>query len=224
MSEPIQTMRQQARALGWRALLLAPVSARLSRHFGLQIYRIRTRKLDARLPDYDSARFSLRQLNGEDLHHATADPELGISAEFAIAALQRGDVCFGAYCEGRLAAYNWRTGTAAPDKDDVWVRVHCPYRYGYKAFTHPNYRRQRLNAVLSHFSDSYYLQRGYLYEIAYVHSANRPALLTGVAKGMTPIGYVVFVRVFGRLLSWRSSAVRRAGFEVFDHSRTQPSS
>ncbi len=204
------------RHLGVMAGVFVRVSGLLQRVTGLRIYRIRCRTLGDFEKDLSAEGFTFRQLDIEDLERGATDPALGIDLDQARRAFERGDVAFGAYDGEILAGYNWRTEKEAPDFDDVWIQVRKPYRYGYAAFVHPSYRRRSLNAILSSFSDAYFRSRGFVYDIGYVDTRNRQALLTGSRKRMVPIGYAGYIRIAGRLFSFRTRAVRATGFRWVD--------
>jgi hypothetical protein len=94
--------------------------------------------------------------------------------------------------------------------------VKNPYHYGYKGFTHPDYRGQRLNVAISFFSDAYFLARGYTYNVGLIDVCNMSSLATGKYKGNEAIGYAGYLKWFGRCLPYRTSRVKRTGFELFD--------
>ncbi len=213
-------LRMDAERFGWPASIFMRLMWRLQYHLGIHVCLVRTRRLRSDAPDTKlPPEISLALIDRDALLRASEDPVLSMTHEFVETALERGDVVFGAFDGDRVVAYMWRTFTAAPHTDGLWVRVSKPYRYGYKAFTHPDYRGQRLNAAISFFSDAYFLARGYTYDIGFVDVHNMSSIATRKYKGNVAIGYAGYLNWFGRCLPYRTPRVKRSGFEFFDPSR-----
>ena len=183
---------------------------------GIRIYAVRSHVLGrSPAPPELPAHLRVGIVDSATLLRAAEDPELGLSHDFVKFALARGDVAFGAMHGDRLVAYTWRTFTEAPHEHGLWVRVRPPYRYGYKAFTHPSYRGLHLNAAISLSSDAYFLERGYTHHVGFVDIWNRASLATGKYKGNSVIGFAGYLRWFGRYVPFRTPGVKRTGFEFF---------
>ncbi len=194
---------------------------RLLKLLGVRLYVVRSRAL-RRDPPAPQLPPDLRVgiIDAATLLRATEDPELRLPRDFVESALARGDVAFGAMHGGRLVAYMWRTFTDAPHENGLWVRSRLPYRYGYKAFTHPSYRGQHLNAAISFSSDGYFLERGYTHDVGFVDIWNRSSIATGKYKGNSVIGYAGYLIWFGRCLPFHTPGVKRTGFEFFVPARS----
>ncbi len=218
--DPMMNTRQlriDVERFGWPASIFMRLMRRLQMHLGIHVYRVRIRPLRSDHPSQNlPPEFSLAIVDRDALLRASEDPVLLMTREFVEAALAREDVVFGAFAGDRLVAYNWRTLTAAPHTDGLWVRVKKPYRYGYKGFTHPDYRGQRLNMAISFYSDAYFLARGYTNDIGLIDVYNMSSLATAKYKGNEAIGYAGYLKWFGRCLTYRTSRVKRTGFEFFD--------
>ena len=134
-------LRADVERFGWPASLFARLMRLLQKRLGVHVCRVRIRPLVA---DRPAARLPpgmrVDRLARETLLSACADPEISLSREFVETALERGDVAFGVLDGDRLVSYMWRTHTAAPHTDGLWVRANRPYVYGYKGFTHRDYR------------------------------------------------------------------------------------
>ena len=192
---------------------------RLQKRFGVHVCRVKTRPLAHAPPDPNlPPGMRLCVLDKEVLLSACEDTALSLSGEFVEEALERGDVSFGALDGDRVVAYVWRTLTAAPHTDGLWVRVDRPYRYGYKGFVLPEYRGRRLDQALSFFSDAYFLERGYTQDIGFVDTHNLASVAAEKRKGNVLIGYAGYVNWFGRCLLFRTPAVKRTGFEFYTPS------
>lgn len=205
------------RRWSWKRAVLIRVISMLRRYAGLHIYRINVRPLvrpsaEPRLP----SGITVRIVPPEDLLKAADDPELDLSLDFVRDALARGDMAFGAFEEDRLVGYTWRTFTAAPDRDGLWVRVSHPYQYSYKAFTRPSHRRKRIHVAITFFADAYLLERGYAFEVGYMEPSNFASIGVAGFLGRRRIGYAGYVSWFGRRIPFRTPAVRKIGAELFD--------
>jgi GNAT superfamily N-acetyltransferase len=192
------------------------VMARLQRYAGLYIYRIGVRPLIRHPPEPNlPSGISLRVVQREELLKAAGDPELDMPPDFVRGALARGDMAFGAFEGDRLVGYSWRTFTAAPHTEDLWIRVDRPHFGGYKAFTRPSYRGKRIHPAIALFSDAYLLERGYTAEVGVVDISNFSSLGTARFLGRQRIGFAGYVKWFGHYVQFRTSAVRKIGFEFF---------
>jgi len=209
-------LRTDIERFGWLPSLFARVMRRLQKRLGVHVCRVRIRTLVADPPRPDlPAGIDLRVLSRDDLLRAIEDDTLSLSRGFVEAALERGDVAFGALDGDQLVSYMWRTLTAAPHVDGLWVRVDRPYCYGYKGFTHPGYRGLHLNPAISLFSDAHFLALGYTHNIGFIDVHNLSSLATRKYKGNVAIGYAGYVKWFGRCFTYRTPSVRRTGFEFF---------
>ena len=212
----LDQLRADVGRFGWTASISSRLLRRLLTHLGIHLCVVRTRALRSDPPNANlPLGIRLAILDRDQLLRTCNDEEMDLTHGFVDAALERGDVAFGALHEDRVVNYMWRTFTAAPHTDGLWIWVSKPYRYGYKGFTHPSYRGQYINAVVSFFSDAHFLERGYTYDIGFVAAHNMASLATSKRKGNTAIGYAGHVRWFGRCFPWRTRRVRETGFEFF---------
>ena len=167
-------------------------------------------KLPCKLPEIE-----IRKIEHSELVKASEDLSIDLESDFIAEALDRGDIGFGAFDDGVLVAYTWRTRTFAPHTDKVWIKVERPYSYCYKSFTRPAYRGQRLLPSLILHSDAEMLKLGFTHRAGFVAVTNFASLEVGKHMGAEAIGHAAFVLLFGRCLSIRSKAVKKIGFEFF---------
>ena len=201
------------------------VMSMLRRHAGLHIYRVNARPLSAGRPEAHLPEgIAVRIVAPDELSRAADDPELDLDRDFVRDALARGDMAFGAFEGIRLVGYTWRTFSAAPDREGVWVRVSRPYQYSYKAFTRPTHRRKRIHVAITFFADAYLLARGYRFEVGYTEISNFSGIGLADFMGRLKIGYAGYVNWFGRSIPFRTAVVRKIGVELLDlrreHSRS----
>lgn len=90
----------------------------------------------------------VRLLEREELRRCSRESAYEISAAFIDSTAGRDDLCFGAFVDGRLAAY--RFFALRPTAIDAHLRFCFPPRwiYAYKAFTLPAWRGNRLHREL----------------------------------------------------------------------------
>jgi len=190
---------------------------RLNRIFGIHVYVVRATAMGEN-PTYPSipANISIREIPPRQLLKAIDDPALLMEQEFAQAAIDRGDLVFGAFDGPALVSYVWRTFTVAPHSDRLSVRVNKPYCYAYNSFTLPDYRGQRIAPAVHIFSDVQMFRRGYSHRAGFVDVANSASLSMGKHMGTRAIGYAGYAELFGRLIPFRSSAVKNIGFEFYE--------
>lgn len=198
-----------------RAFFIRVMSG-LDRYAGLHLYRVFVRPLTRSHPPMDAhPRISISMARPEELYKAAEDPDLDLAAEFVTDALARGDRAFAAFDGEDLVAYTWRTSTAAPHADGLWVKVVAPYCYGYKAFTRESHRGRHLSGAMSFFSDAYGLERGSTTHVGFVELSNYASLAVEKTKRTQAAGYVGYANCFGRIIPFRSPAARKVGLELF---------
>jgi hypothetical protein len=201
--------------LSWNRVL-----SKILRYAGLQIYQMHARLLAGRgSAPAPAAGLALRVLQPEELMKAAADPELDLSADFVRGALARGDLAFGAFDGERLVGYTWRTFTAAPAFDGLWISVDRPYQYSYKGFTRRSHRGRHVHVAVTSLADSHLLARGYTAEVGIADITNLVGVATARGMGRRRIGYVGCLKWFGTRSVFRTAAVKRIGAELLARHR-----
>ena len=157
-----------------------------------------------------AARRSLRRASTSELLEASADPQLDLKAEWIKRAEARGEICLAVFEEGSIIAYLWRAFGPTPHMDGLWVHFDSRLSYSFKGFTRPEHRRQRLQQALSYALDDWLLDQGYSHSIRFVESHNYPSLTN--RPDQRTVGYAGYLRLFGRVIPFRSPGARRYGF------------
>ena len=213
----LENLREDVKRWGWKCSLFLRIVSRLRKLAGLHLYRVGLRTLVRQAQRLDG--ISVRIASPEELLQAASDPDLDMRPDFVRSALVRGDFAIGAFEGDRLVGYAWRTFTAAPDVDGLWVRVDPPCHYLYKGFTLPSHRGRHIQVAIPLFSDRYFLDRGYTSEVGIVDVANFASLYNGKRLGRQKIGYAGYLKWFGRCITFRTPAVKRIGFQFFKPGR-----
>jgi hypothetical protein len=212
----LRGLRRDAEHTGWIRALLARLTARLQTLLGVQVFRVNLRPMPRRpLEPVPPEGIRLCALRLEQLLEAAADPELGLDPDFIRAALERGDVAFGAYEGNRLIGYNWRAANAVPFLQNVWVKIGHRYHYAYKSFVRPSYRGRRIHTAITRLADRYSMERGCVGEIGIVNIANLASLGAAKSLGRRKVGYAGCVTLFGHCASFRTRGVRELGIELY---------
>jgi hypothetical protein len=215
-----ESLRADVRHWGWTRSVLIRIMSMLRRYTGFHIYRINLRPLARQSPQpYLPSGVTVRIASPEELLKGADDPDLDLRLDFVRAALDRGDMAFGAFERDRLVGYTWRTFAAAPDRDGLWARVSHPCQYSYKAFTRPSHRGKRIHVAITFVADAYLLGCGYAFEVGYMEITNFSSIGVANVLGRRRIGYAGYVKWFGRLLLFRTPAVKKIGFELFERGR-----
>ncbi len=173
-------------------------------------------------PEYPSklTGITYRVIENDELHEASADPEMALSPEFVDAAIERGDTAFGAFEGSLLVSYVWRSETTAPHSKNIWCRAKSPYCYAYKSYTRPSHRGQHISPGVHLCSDIGMLKRGYKFRVGFVEISNWASLAMGKHMGSQIIGYAGYALWFGKCIPFKSRGVRAIGFEFFDRNST----
>jgi len=208
------SMRADIKRWGWMRSLCGRVMRRLSVNLGIHIYMVRTCRLNKK-PEYPATltNISLRMLQSQELFDATEDPNLKLSRNFVTTALERGDFAFGAFDNSKLVALVWRAISTAPHSDGMWVGVRRPYSYVYKSFTRPSHRGRHLSPSLILCSDIECLNRGYTHRAGFISPYNFASRASGKYMGSKIAGYAGYVKWSAFCFTFRTSAVKKIGFE-----------
>jgi GNAT superfamily N-acetyltransferase len=156
---------------------------------------------------------SVRVATGEDLQCAVQAGRL--AGDFVEPALARGDICLAAFDGEALIAYVWRSFSAAPHADGLWVQVDMPYWYTYKAYTHPDYRGRRLSGLLTLFGDAVCRDRGYRRGVGFIETHNYPSIRANERLGSLTVGYAGYLKFGGRAYPFRTPGVKPHTFRFF---------
>ena len=201
---------------GWVRSLYKIIVRVAARYLGIHVFLVRTRltgeKADhpCTLPD-----IAFRSISSSEIMKAGEESTLGLSSDFVRAAIERGDLAFGAFDGSRLVSYVWRSSTSAPHDDRMWVRVHRPYNYAYKSYTRPSHRGRHICPATILFSDSQMHKQGYTHRVGFVAISDFSSLATGKYMESEPIGYAGYLDWFGRHYPFATKAVKGIGFEFF---------
>lgn len=178
----------------------------------LQVSYALTRPLGHRQAVHSHAGCSIRIVTLQDLEAASAERGMDLDPEAFRRAIDRGDICVGAFDGDRLVAYTWRAFQTAPHNNGLWVQFRPPFRYGYKALTLPAYRGLHLQEAMAPLLDEMSIRRGYTHAISFIETHNHPSLRMSLRSGNRIVGLIGYVRVFGRYFPFRSRGAANLGF------------
>jgi GNAT superfamily N-acetyltransferase len=195
--------------------MYAKIMTRLQRHFGLSLYRVLSRPLYPAPDSWAAGTIRFVQLGESELLGYCEDAELDLSAKTIRSALARGDLCVGAVEAGRLLGYAWFAFGATPESAGAWVEFDPRARYTYKHFVRPDCRGRRILAGLLLAADGLCAERGRKRCVTLIYTYNRASIRASERTGARATGYVATLRLFGRLLCWRSPGARREGVRLF---------
>lgn len=189
----------------------------------LTVCRIHTRPLDRTtgMPDLAEG-CSVRIATRDELVRAALDPVMGLRTASIDAALDRGDICAAVFDRDRMVAYVWRSFSTAPHADGLWVTFERPYRYGYKAFTRPEYRGQHLQDALSFLTERLGVERGYTEGLSFVETHNYASVAQDLRRGNRVVGWAGYIKLFGRVYPFRTPGARRHTFRFVRRDQGQP--
>ncbi len=161
--------------------------------------------LDAARPEFLELPEGFRSefLSESQLREFARDPRHELTDEFLADALAKGDECYAVLQGEKLACYSWYSTRLTVASDGLSIHFDPAYVYGYKAFTLPDYRGQRLHAIEVSRAWQAYLARGFRGTIAYVESHNFASLRSCYRMGYRDVGRALVLGLKGR--SWAIS-------------------
>ena len=203
---------------GWMAAVLGRVTAHLEKCLGLWIYRVNIRQLSeaaphpARLPEGITC---VRALTEADLVEGARDADLELEPAFIHAALARGDLCWGAFEGDRLVGSTWRSRSMAPFRDDLWVRIGYPLHYVYKSYTRTTHRGKGIHVAITRVADQHMLAMSLPAEVGFIDISNIQSLGAARSLGRHKVGWAGYLKIFGRVFTFRTPGVAAAHVEFF---------
>lgn len=172
-------------------------------------------------PDDIEVRYPTR----EELHAAAENDEMLLDKARLDESLDRGDLCTAAFDGDRMVGYAWNAFRTAPHIDDIWIEFREPFRYGYKSFVLPEYRGRRISNGMAPHTDADSIKRGYTRAISFVDTHNYKSIRSSCRHpGRTFEGVAGYFRLFGKVIPFRSPAVKRLGFRFVPPEKARPTS
>ena len=157
----------------------------------------------------------IRLANRQELIQAIKEIPDYLTQEFVESAMARGDICAAAFSDSKIIAFHWASFTTAKVNDHLWVEFDTPYRYGYNAYTRPEYRGRRIAQRVMRFVDSECLKHGYTHTIVYVETHNYASLANLERLGNRCVGYAGYFRLFGKFFPFRSPGAKARSFRFY---------
>jgi ribosomal protein S18 acetylase RimI-like enzyme len=152
-----------------------------------------------------------RVLEEQGLLAYCADPELDLRDAAVRAALAAGDICVGAFDEGRLAGYVWFSFRSAAHVDGVRVRVGPRVRYAYKVHVRPSCRGRGIGRSLLEQGALLCPRRGRDLGLSFVAPDNVASLRAFTAAGWRRAGYAGYLKWRGLFRAFASAGTARKG-------------
>lgn len=207
----LSTAKAQIKQWGFLHFAYDVAMCRLKRWLTLCAIDVRQLQRDPDIPELAPGR-EARVATIDELIAAAKDPVNDLDPDWVRRAHDRGEVCVAVFEGEKIISYNWRAFAPAPHEKGLWVHFDPSCFYGFKAFTPPAYRQQRLHHVTSHTLDNWLLDRGYTLNISFIETHNYPSLISARKRGTRHVGYAGYLTLFGRVIPFRSPGAKRYGF------------
>jgi GNAT superfamily N-acetyltransferase len=161
-----------------------------------------------------SGEVKIKLASREELLRAAKEMPSQLSRNFIDSALSSG-LCVAAFVDSKLVAFSWSAFTQVKMNEELWVGFDWPYRYAYKAYTHPEHRGRGIIEAILYYSDDICLDRGFTHSIAYVETDNYPSISAGSKLGNRRVGYVGYLRLFRRSYPFRTRGAKKHSFRFY---------
>ena len=158
-------------------------------------------------------------LDRETLRRMTAEAKYDLTAEFLDDALAKGDECYAIVDGAEPAAYGWYAHSPTRMSDGMLVQFDPAYVYMYKGLTLDAYRGRRLHAIGMTRALAAYRARGFKGLVSYIESDNLNSLKSAYRIGYVDFGRVFIIRMWGRLVTFRTPGCAAFGFGIAPPSR-----
>jgi GNAT superfamily N-acetyltransferase len=140
-----------------------------------------------------SVGFEYRGLTADDVRMLAADPANDLAASLATRLENGVNYCFAVFDGPRLASYSWYALDSIEPEHSLDTGLSFPKNtvYLYKAYTHPDYRGQRVHHITLHHAVRFFAQRGISRLITLVEYGNWASLLSHERFGCRRAGRIV---------------------------------
>jgi ribosomal protein S18 acetylase RimI-like enzyme len=134
--------------------------------------------------------FEMRFLRADEVRGFALNPANGMDPAFAARVEGGLDLCFAAIHGDRLANYAWYALHSIEAEHAAGAALGLPgdMAYLYKAFTHPDFRGQRLNGACTGRALGALSGRGISRLLAFVYWSNKPSLASFDHVGFRRLG------------------------------------
>lgn len=200
----------------------------LARIAGLHVHCVSvdaaSRELRYQTPPRTPPGYDTRFVDVEDLL-PYADRTTGLDGDFVKRAIEAGYLCVANFYRGEIVGYTFQSRTRAPVTDQLDVIVPTGFRYGFKAWTHPDHRRRKLGEVRTYVQFTYGDHPPGERSVHYIECHNYPSLLHGYRhprERRIRIGLVGWITVFGRHIPFNSRGAKWLGFLFVRREDTRP--
>jgi len=202
------------RKWGLRKFLYARLMRALAPWLFFCSVEVRTLCAEPKLPKLAPGR-SVRVATQQELEAVAADPIYEMSKSFIRESLERGSYCMAVFQDDKIISYAWRSFSTTPHVGGIWVEIGPNYRYGYKGFTHPDFRQQGLQHFTSLASDADAIRRGCTLGIGFIETHNYPSLISNAKRNNKRVGFAGYLRFRGRVFPFRTPGAKKHGFRFF---------
>ena len=139
-----------------------------------------------------------------------------LDAEFVEEAFARGDECSIVTHRGQLVNFCFVSRGRTRVTPQLDVLVPEGFRYVYKGWTHPDFRRKHLSSLGSWLRNTQHHRPHEERSLSYVETHNFPSLLRSdkhPLRRSIRIGYVGWIDIFGHQIPFNSRKAKWIGFE-----------
>jgi len=140
-------------------------------------------------------------------------PELGLSEAFIRAALDKGDACNATLYNDEVVSFDWSAFTPTRVSEGVYVGFGQGFRYGYFAFTLPEFRGRHFARRFKAVKDLYSIARGCRHTIAYIDLDNISSVNSAIATGHRRIGFAGYWKRGPIFVAFRTRGAREHEFQ-----------
>jgi len=140
--------------------------------------------------------------------------EKDMDAAFIERSLAKGDRCYAALADGKIASYGWYSTQGTEVTADLTLHFNSDWAYMYKGYTLPEFRGKRLHGMGMARALKAYTQDGKKGLISYVESTNFSSLKSCYRMGYVDFGTIFCVKVGAKYLIHGTRGCDAYGFRL----------
>ena len=163
-------------------------------------------------PQIPADGITVRLATVDECLHAARDPAMQMKLGFVETAFDQATMCHAAFVENKMVAYAWRATKTAPHNKNVGVQISNDASYGFKAFTHKDYRGFGLYSAITHAEYVTCRDRGVKMGVSFTDIGNIASIRADKKLGNRCVGIAAILRLGSTVRCYNSKSAVAAGF------------
>ena len=192
---------------------LEQIGGKILKRTGQSLVRVNVRDFSNNItPQIPTDGITVRLATLDECLRAARDPTMQMKIDFVETAFDQAAMCHAAFAEDKMVAYAWRATKTAPHNDIVGVKISNDASYGFKAYTHEDYRGLGIYSAVTHAEYETCRDLGVKLGVSFTDVGNIASIRADKKLGNRCVGIAAILRFGSTVRCFNSAAAIAAGF------------